>query len=314
VADGNYCRVLKLHSVEPKVVTDDIRLYVQASFDASLVRRSKPDIPPWYTREDVDNLAKQANGLFIFAATAVRSILVPPAATSRKARLATLSTRSYTHSASHTKHLDDIYSFVINEARIGLDSDEQGSLQCILASILAARMPLSVSILAELLGVDVQDLRDTLSKVHSVLQVPDDNAARDLRPFHASFGDFLHERAADDIRAAAALGHSRLAVGCLRRMKQDDLCFNVSHSQTSYEPNPPPTADLIPVSLEYACLQWAHHIVASEDTLPFTSDVETVFWPKFLFWLEVLSVLCRLGDARALLLAAKSCKVSGRLQ
>jgi hypothetical protein len=96
-------------------------------------------------------------------------------------------------------------------------------------------------------------------------------------------------------------------------MKERDLCFNVSNSKSSYEPNPPPRPDLIPMSLEYACLQWAHHIAASGDAPRYAKDVESIFWPKFLFWLEVLSAIHRLGDARGLLLAAKDCAVSGRL-
>jgi hypothetical protein len=303
-------RVLRLHSVEPEIVAADIRLYLETSFKASLVQPGRPDAEPWYTIADIDNLAKQANGLFIFAATAIRNILFPTAAKLRKARLQTLMAQTYTQSRNPIEPLDKIYSLIINEARTGLDSNEEEPLTRILASILSARMPLSVGMLTELLDIDGVDLRDTLAKVHSVLHIPDDDRTCSLRPLHASFGDFLHRRAPDNIRITITAGHHELAVGCMQRMNKPDLCFNVSRSKTSYKPNAPPTPDLIPLSLEYACLQWAHHITASGEAPQYAKDVETVFWPKFLFWLEVVSVLrVPSRDARGLLLAARACGV-----
>jgi len=149
-----------------------------------------------------------------------------------------------------------------------------------------------------------------LSDLHAIVHVPDDDSERGLRTVHASFGDYLYSRAASSIRISASLGHDILARGCLRRFAQDDLCFNVSQSQSSFKPNSRDVSGRIALSLIYACLQWAHHIDSASNRSEFDEDVGQVFRPKFLFWLEVLSITGKVGLASGLLRIAASA-VSG---
>jgi len=107
------------------------------------------------------------------------------------------------------------------------------------------------------------------------------------------------------IRVTVTLGHDILARGCLRRLAQDDLCFNVSQSQSSFKLNPD-TAPEIALSLMYACLHWAHHMHAASSHYVYDEDVERAFRSKFLFWLEVLSITGKVGLAPGLLRIASS--------
>ena len=83
------------------------------------------------------------------------------------------------------------------------------------------------------------------------------------------------------------------------------LYFNISQSRSSYERNSTAKPDSVVPSIEYACLQWIYHISSLPD--PSIRDEETrdIFCPRFLFWLEVMSVLNRVGRATAMLLQAK---------
>jgi len=133
-------------------------------------------------------------------------------------------------------------------------------------------------------------------------------------------------RAPPHIRLPELLGNRALARGCLRIMEKC-LHFNVSQSRSSYEPSKKPES--FTLSLEYACLHWVHHI--SRLSQPRRSEnkvdkgffqriwsrshrgsdpeqlseldqmISDIFCPRFLFWLEVMSVLRQVRRAAGML-------------
>ena len=80
------------------------------------------------------------------------------------------------------------------------------------------------------------------------------------------------------------------------------LHFNVSQSRSSYEPNQPSMVDSITLSLKYACMQWVYHIEKLPRTLMLDNEISNGFRPRFLFWLEVMSVLGQVQRAAAMLI------------
>jgi len=82
------------------------------------------------------------------------------------------------------------------------------------------------------------------------------------------------------------------------------LHFNVSQSRTSYERNLSTKPDSITLSLEYSCLQWIYHFANLSQPWIKEGDIEQVFLPLFLFWLEVMSVLGQIQRAGAMLIFA----------
>ena len=293
--------ILQLHTIEKVEVSSDIRFYLCGRLQ---------DVAPkatWYTEDEIELLVKLSDGLFIFASTVIDFVLGREGDEDRQDRLRMV-TSAVTNRAAATSAVDEVYELVITEATESktVHRDELERLKRILACVLTARASLSIEALASLIDITPGRLRGSLERLHSLVYLPDDNSLPGVRTLHASFGDYLFERAHEHIQIAPTYGHDTLARGCLRRMAGSDLCFNVSQSQSSFEPNPEMVPDWIELPLIYACFHWAHHIDAASDRSAFDEMVHRSFRPKFLFWLEVLSITRRIGLASGLLRIAHS--------
>jgi len=299
IADTRFSSILQLHTISEAEVTSDIRLYIERTLEGC-----SPDTS-WYTTHDVDALLKLASGLFIFASTVLKFILARESVRGRVERLRK-ATAAVGVGTAATATLDKIYEMILVEASRPdqYDADELKQVKRVLACILTARTSLSVQALAELMAMQPADLRDSLERLHSVVYIPSEDAEPGLRTLHASFGDFLFDadRAPQNMHISAELGHNELAQGCLTRMGQSDLRFNISHSESSHKRiSQPPQLDRIPHSLIYACIHWAHHVDTSSDILVLEVIIGKYFRPKLLFWLEAMVVLGKVDRALSLL-------------
>ena len=301
ISNPNHNTILQLHTISSDEVMSDIQLYISHTLDKTITEGK------WYKDHDIELLVKLSSGLFIFASTVLKYILDPDDDDERLGRLRKATSAAATRTAV-TSSIDKVYELVLTEASRSdtVDSDELEMMQRILACILVARAPLSVEALAALIEIKPGRLRSSLRRLHSLVHLPTDDKQPGLRILHASFGDYLNGRAPEHIKIATTLGHDVLVLGCLRRLACDDLCFNISQSVSSFGPNAEKTPDWVPLSLIYACLHWAHHIDAASDRSAFDEAVWKSFRKKFLFWLEVLSVLDKVGIAVGLLRIAGS--------
>jgi len=296
ISSTNNNSILRLHTIDTAEVTEDIRLYINDAFSWQPLDES------WHTESEVAVLATRAEGLFIFASTIVSYILDSGSPARRRTRLQNI--LSAVNTTAAIGPLDAMYELVLNRAASPhrTDTDEIEEMKVVLACILVTNAPLSVRALAELLNCPIANLHESLRRLHAVIHVPDDHDQPGLRTLHASFGDYLLERAADRIRISRSKGDEALARGCLHIMQQR-LHFNVSQSRSSYEPNLPTTLDNISLSLMYACTQWVHHVLKLSPAVTFDSEICEIFWPRFLFWLEVMSVLGQVQRAAAMLIS-----------
>jgi len=297
VSDTSLSTILRLHTINKEQVTADIRLYVAAKLS------SLPKQPVRLTDKDADTLTQLSDGIFIVASTVLRYALDASTETV-SLRFKTLLNTSHGNMNTGTEStLDRIYSMILADAsRV----EERPEMLKLLAAVLCAKMVLSVAALADIMGLPRGDLRSRLSRLRAVVHVPEDDEEPGLRTLHASFSDYLFGRALGNVQISEAVGHNILAHGCLRRIAQDDLCFNISGSCSSFGPNPEIASNRLPLSLLYACLHWAHHIDAASNGSNFDTEVGKVFQAKFLFWLEVLSILGKIGLASRLLRIASS--------
>ena len=287
--------ILRLHTIDKTHVTEDIRLYISDAFSKETLDGR------WYTESDVDLLATRADGLFIFASTVVTYILDTGSVKSRAARLRT-AVFAMKSSRVMTRPLDAVYEFVLTRASDSekVEPEELAATLKVLSSILMAKMPLSIIALAEILGWASDDLRDSLRRLHSVVHVPVQPEEPGLRTVHASFGDYLFERAATELRIVPALGDEALVRGCLKIMGKR-LHFNISQCRSSFEPNSSTKPDSVTYSLEYACLQWVYHLADLPQPWVMERNVDDIFRSQLLFWLEVMSVLGQVRRAGAML-------------
>lgn len=301
ISNPNFSSILQLHTVDIAQVEADLCFYIEET----LARASGSIL--WYTKRDIEALAQRSSGLFIFASTVLKYILDRDNDDGRKDRLRKV-TNTVSRGAAASAALDQVYELVLIEASRPdkVDSDELEDMKSVLACILTAREPLSITALSDLIEISAASLRGALDRLHSLVYIPDDNSEPGIRTLHASFGDYLFDRAASQIRIPTTLGQDILARGCLHRMARDDLCFNISRSRSSFEPNSYGPPDWIPLALLYACLHWAHHLKAASKSSVFDQKVDQMLQQKLLFWLEVLSVLKKLSVASSLLRIACS--------
>jgi len=301
ISNPTHNTILHLHTIDAETITSDIRLYISGTLETTTTEET------WYTDDNIAALVSLCGGLFIFASTVLLYVLDPEEDEERRDRLRKVTSTAAKGSAATTA-IDQVYELVLLEAsrRDAVDADELDQMRNILACIFQARTLLSVEALAVLIDIRPSRLRALLRRLHSLVYMPMNDEEPGVRTLHASFGDYLQDRAPEHLRISATLGHDVLARGCLLRLARDDLRFNVSRSRSSFEPNPETVPDFIEVSLIYACLHWAHHVDAASIRSAFDEDILWVFRPKFLFWLEVLSVTNKIGVASGLLRIAAS--------
>ena len=327
ISDVAFSKVLLLHTVDKSQVTEDIRLYISAQLSSTQTLRKS------FTNDDIEVLAQLCDGLFIVATTALQYTFSDGADNALFRYKALLNATRDGLSNGAVAPLDRIYAHILSDATrvITHPTNALQSVQQVLASLLAARMPLSVSALADLMDIPKDSLRPRLSHLHAVVHIPEGHEEPGLRTIHASFGDYLLERADDKYRIKRSVGDTILAYGCLQVMSKR-LHFNVSGSSSSYEANQPQKPDSITLALEYACLQWIYHISRLHTLSSHDGDVSSrlkqrisaimnrsstasalsklnklivlVFRPRFLFWLEVMSVLREVRRAAAMLIFA----------
>jgi len=296
VSDHELSKVLRLQSVDKEQVTADIRLYIVAKL------LSTPRLRTRFSASDADMLAQLCDGLFIVATTALKYTFERGNDTAPMRFKKLLNASRDGLSTGAAAPLDRMYTLILEDAA-RVEEPEGGGLAAmlqLLAVLLSTRMTLSVMALADLLDRPSDDTRAVLSLLHAVVHVPEDDHEPGLRTLHASFGDYISSRAPSHVRVSHSDSHDTSARAAVRVM-EERLHFNISQSHSSYELNAPMTPSGITLSLQYACTQWVYHVASLPDPSALDTMISTIFCPRFLFWLEVMSVLGQVQRAAAML-------------
>ena len=308
--------VFVLHEVEPGQVNDDIRLFFTHSF--SELKRYRRGLGDWPTGEQVDLLCERAGGLFVHAVATVR--FINHKINSPKKQLdRLLQSPGNTAFEGKTKFradatIDSLYASILQEAFGGDDQENDGRVRSVLGAVVLATNPLSPSSIATLLGFEPEEAYTILSLVHSLLVLQED-IDQPVRPFHKSFPDFVADpdRCVNQrFRVCPPDQHTELLVGCLETMNRElerNMC-NLPDGVTNSE-----VIDLkertqkhIGKGLEYACRSWHKHLVGGAIPAHVIPVLHKFLEEKFLFWLEVLSVLGVAREAVDALEAAEECE------
>ncbi|KAF9642944.1 hypothetical protein BDM02DRAFT_3229706 [Thelephora ganbajun] len=207
---------------------------------------------------------------------------------------------------------------ILQETFDGDDSEGDSNVRSVLRAVILAANPLSPSTIAALLGIDHEGVFLRLSSIHSLLVLQEDPDSP-VRPFHKSFPDFIVDSTRctnEQFHVSPPSHHPELLVGCLELMNQrleKNMCdlpdgvanreINNLHERAKRHLDP---------ALQYACKSWHKHLVDGHTTRTpaIGSTLRRFLEKKFLFWLEVLSVLGAVREAvDALDVAAKSLEV-----
>ena len=306
--------VFVLHEVEPSQVNDDIRSFFRESFSKLSRRRG---LDAWPSEEQLDLLCERSSGLFVYAVAAVRFIDQRNKNPERQLDRLLQSPESSAY-VGKTKFkenmtLDLLYITILQEAFDDDSAEDDPGVRSVLGAVVLATNPLSPSAIAAILGFDVKDVFPLLLSAHSLLALQD-NIDHPVRPFHKSFPDFIIDptRCSNPrLRVHPPDQHAELLFGCLEVMNRElerNMCKlpdGVANSEV---------VDLgdkvgryVGQALQYACRSWHKHLV---DTIPLhiASVLHKFLEKKFLFWLEVLSVLGAAREAVDALVATARCK------
>ena len=291
--------VFVLHDVEPSLIGNDIRRFLSRSLEIA-GRQCGPD--GWPTKEQLDLLCERAAGLFAYAVATVKFVNHrnndPKEQLDRLLRSPESSALEGKAALRGNTTLDSLYASILREAFGSDDPEDDPKVRSVLGAVILAVDPLSPFAIATLLGLSAESVFRRLSSVHSLLILQDVN--QPVRPFHKSFPDFIVDpiRCINErFRVSPPSQHLELLVGCLELMNQKlekNMC-NLPDAVANSE-----VADLqdrnkqyIDPALGYACKSWHRHLV-DEHTARMPKVVSTLhrfLERKFLFWLEVLSVL-----------------------
>ena len=206
---------------------DDIGRYFVEQLGRLWQRRWNPrETSPWPSESDLKKLVEQSEGLFIYAATAVRHISGKGSPENRLEDVLKLH-----------KGLDNLYTQVIEEA------SEWDYFRVVMGSLLYLRHPLSIndfsSILHPLNGhLTNSGIRFALGGCHSILSITNDRSA--IEPYHASLRDFLTDQSrSQTLFYPPATSHGRLMFGCLSAITR------------AFNDGKPPS--------KYAVVSWYYH-------------------------------------------------------
>jgi len=297
--------VFVLHAVESSLVNSDIRLFFEHRFAELAGRRRGLD--DWPTKEQLDALCGRAAGLFVYAVATVR--FIDHKNNSPKKQLDRLldspESSAFEGETKFTANvtLDLLYTSIVQEAFGDGYSKDDPKVRSILGAVVLAANPLSPSAIATLLGFDVEEVSPILVSAHSLLSLHED-VDHPVRPFHKSFPDFIIDpaRCANSrFRVCPPDQHTELLVGCLGLMDRSlepNMC-KLPDGVLNSEVNDlkERSKQHIHRGLEYACRSWHKHLVEATPAhrLEITSALHRFLERKFIFWLEVLSIL---GAAR----------------
>ena len=300
--------VFILHDVRRSLVDNDIRSFLRRSFLEIASRRG--GLTDWPTREQLDTLCERAAGLFVYAAATVKFTDNQNSNPRRRLDLLLQSPENSTREGKANVKgttLDALYMSIIQQAFGDDDPEDDPRVRSVLGAVVLAADPLSPSTIATLLGLDTDDVFPLLSSVHSLLILQDD-VNHPVRPFHKSFPDFIIDPSrctSQRFHISPPDHHSHLLIGCLglmNRTLERNMCkLPDAVANSDVDDLKERTEEYIDPALKYACMSWHIHLVDA-DTTPahapvIVSTLCRFLEKKFLFWLDVLSVLGAVRNA-----------------
>ena len=299
-----------LHNVHPALINNDIRLFLQHELSELAQRRR---LVGWPSDPHINLLCRRAAGLFVYAVATVK--FLDSSTHLPKRRLGViLGLPECTAPEGKTQFrpkmtLDSLYASILQAAFGEEDPEVDSKVRSTIGTVILLVNPLPASGIAELIGLDLEEVILFLTLVQSLFTI-DEGFSQPIKPFHNSFPDFItNPFRCTEKRFYISPGnlHLELAVNCLRTMndglEQNLLSLPNYALNSEVEDLQTRIQDRVSVALEYACRSWHNHLTrAVGDVTGIISGLRVFLKDKFLAWLEVVSVL---GAARGAISAVE---------
>ena len=304
--------VFILHNVKPHIVDNDIHCFLKHEL-SKLPRRPQG----WPTDTHLDLLCQRAAGFFVYAVATVNFL-------KHKFRLPSDRLDVIMKSPGTTAHegqtslktydsLDLLYTSIFHAAfpTHETDADDEAIIRSVVGATVLTTNPLSPSAIATLMGIDCDVVVALLEAIQSLLVLHDDSG-HPVQPFHKSFPDFITDptRCVDAWFYISPGYHLELAINCLKLMNKSlkrNMCSIPDYALNSDVDDLPEKIEKSGIfgALEYACRSWHKHLVGLADsTTDVVSALHCFLEGKFIFWLEVLSIVGAAAGAAHALIAA----------
>ena len=292
-----------LHEVEPHIIDDDIHCFFKHEL-SKLPRRPQG----WPTDAHLNSLCQRAAGFFVYAVATLNFLKHKFKRPSDQLDIIMKSPESTIHEGQAElkvyDSLDSLYTSIFLAAFPRKNDDDDAIVRSVLGAVALITNPLSPPAIAALLGFEHDVVMSILESIQSLLALHD-NINHPIQPFHKSFPDFITNstRCINTRFYIPPDHHTQLILCCFKLMSESlkkNMCslpdyvlnFNVEDLPRKLKEGG------ICGALEYACKSWYKHLIVKKDQIDDVVSALCCFLEeKFLFWLEVLSVLGTVGNA-----------------
>ncbi|KAH0584811.1 hypothetical protein H2248_008090 [Termitomyces sp. 'cryptogamus'] len=299
-------------------------------------------LPVFQNKLELKEFGRKANGLFIYASTAVRYISSgTPGEQQDLLRQLLDSTNDRKMSEVPDSFdprtlIDNLYHQILSEAFDKVQKNHVEARLKLLHTILCTEECISTSVAAGLCNaINVQDMEeradDLMKKLHAVLYVKNDKVFW----YHASFPDFIFAQGQSskicltdfnnsssyikDMSCDAASYHALLAQSCFDIM-QRELQFNICNLPSSFfEDTQVPNIqtcikEKISGVLQYACQHWAQHVMKAipKEHKNILYKIEKFLEIHVLFWMEAMNLLQLSKQCHIMLQQVIECIIKAR--
>jgi hypothetical protein len=290
--NGTY-QDLVLHEVAKSTIEHDIRLFLEHELGA--IRKERMLASDWPSSHQIMALVELAVPLFIYAATVCRFV------GTKGRNPMTYLNKVLEYKKSTFSQLDGTYlpalDQLLNEQK---DEKEEwlNEFREVVGSIVVLESPLSVTSLACLLQISLEEVKCRLDSLHSVLSIPNSEDVP-IRLLHLSFRDFLvdpQKQGKSPFWVDEKSTHQKLASCCLELMSRpsglrQNMCNLLGPGVLRTEIDEGTIASHLSPELQYACRYWVSHLKQSQKHI-FDGDTTQLFLQKhLLYWLEVMSLM-----------------------
>jgi hypothetical protein len=253
----------------------------------------------WPGEESVKALVSLSDGLFIWASTAMKFLKSYRPNERLNILLFQDSTQGF--------NLDTLYSVALEESSPWkTDKTFAEDARAVLICVVLGRVPMTDETIDMILSFEKGSSANVLKYLACIIEWTPGNRARTL---HASFADYLTDPTRSGGEPWAIdpkVDHQPLSLGCLRILCRE-LEFNIcgledSHCLSAEVPDlHRRVVEHISPSLTYSSRFWYNHIQESPFNEAVLQAMRRFLLEKFLYWLEVLSLLGELPIATAAL-------------
>ncbi|KAJ7615317.1 WD40-repeat-containing domain protein [Roridomyces roridus] len=287
-------------SLDPGTISDDTDIDVFFRHEMAQIGEQKNLGAAWPGELNIQALVQLSGNLFIWASTATRFI----GRYRPQQRMNDLLSRKQAGF-----NLDELYSVALRGSAPWDDPSFAQDARNVLACLVFGKAPMTDVTIDKMLEQQSSEVLDNLG---CVLQWKPGDVVRAL---HTSFLDYL----VDPKRAAgmpwaldAAVAHHMLSAACLRILNSE-LRFNICKLENSHVENSEVDGlaerinTLISPQLQYAACFVFDHVREIQSNSVVLGSLHDFFHRQFLYWLEVLSLLGHIQQAKASLEVALRC-------